>query len=144
MLTIFITICLFVPTFLPHFWSKKPPTKIKYLLFYAFVAEKTSYFCLVCKLFWPLWPLRIFTPWRWLIPSCPEDFRGQHKSSESAPNSLFLRIFWAGQMILLSSLPSSSITSLWGKPSNLWNFVSGRSILLHAFNPPRPKDPSWI
>ena len=36
------------------------------------IAERTSNFCLVRKLTWPLVSSDIFTQWGWLIPFCPE------------------------------------------------------------------------
>ena len=96
---------------------------------WVFVAERTSYFCLARKLIWPLWQSHIFPQWGLLIPFCSCHFLEQFKGGESAPNSLFLRIFRAGRTFLRSTLPSSRITSLWGEPSSLWTFVSRRSIL---------------
>ena len=66
------------------------------------VAERTSYFCLARKLIWPLWLSHIFTQWGWLIPFSPDHFPRQHENSESPPNYLFLRTFWAGRMYFLS------------------------------------------
>ena len=60
----------------------------------------------------------------------------QHQIGEKPPNTLFLRSFWTGQTYLLSALfISSSITTPWGKPSNLWTSW----VYSH-----RPRDPSWI
>ena len=66
------------------------------------VAERTSYFCLACKLIWPLWLSHIFTQWGWLILFSPDHFLGQHKNGESPPNYLFLRTFREGRTYFLS------------------------------------------
>ena len=80
------------------------------------VAERTSCFCLARKLIWPLWSMHIFTQWGWLILFSTDRFSGQRQNSESPPNYLFLRTFRTGE----TPLHSSSITTPWGKPSNLW------------------------
>ena len=63
---------------------------------FDFVAERTSYFCLACKLIWPLWLSNIFTQWGWLILFSLDYFPWQHNNGVSPPNFLFLRIFWVG------------------------------------------------
>ena len=77
--------------------------KLHHFLYLASVAERTSYFCLACKLIWPLWSLHIFTQWGWLILFSPDHFPGQHKNGESPPNYLFLRTFRAGRTYFLSA-----------------------------------------
>ena len=67
------------------------------------VAERTSYFCLACKLIWPLWSSHIFTQGGWFILFSPDHFPGQHKNGESPPNSLFLRTFRSGRTYFLSA-----------------------------------------
>ena len=102
----------------------------------ALVAERISYLCLACKLIWPLWSTHIFTQWGWLILFSLDHFSGQHQIEESPPNTLFLRAFQKGQTYLLSALfISSSITTPWRKPSNLWTSW----VYSH-----RPRVPSWI
>ena len=73
-----------------------------WIIMIIYVAERTSYFCLVRKLIWPLWSSHVFTQWGWLIFS-PDHFPGQHKNGESPPNYLFLRTFWAGRTYFLSA-----------------------------------------
>ena len=88
------------------------------------------------NLIWPLGSTHIFTQWGLLILFIPDHFSGQHQIGESLPNTLFLRSFWKGQTYLLSTpFISSSITTPWGKPSNLW--ISWAYSL-------RPTVPSWI
>ena len=85
------------------------------------VAERTSYFCLACKLIWPLWSMHIFTESGWLILFSTDHFSRQHQIGESPPHTLFLRSFQTGQTYLLYALfISSSFMTSWGKPSNLW------------------------
>ena len=63
-------------------------------------------------------------------------FFRQHQIGKSPPNSLFLRTFQKGQTYLLSALLiSSSITTPWGKPSNLW------TSWVYSL---RPRVPSWL
>ena len=102
-----------------------------------FVAERTSYFCLARKLIWPLGWTHIFTQSGWLKIFYPDHFSGPHQIGESPLNTFFLRTFWKGQTYLLSTLfiSSSSITTQWGKPSNLWTSW----VCSH-----RPRVPSWI
>ena len=69
----------------------------------TFVAERTLYFCLACKLIWPLWSSHIFTQWGWLVLFSPDHFPRQHKNGESLPNYLFLRTFQEGRMYFLST-----------------------------------------
>ena len=72
-------------------------------VFIAIVAERTSYFCMACKLIWPLWSSHIFTQWGWHIVYSPDHFPGQHENGESPPNYLFLRNFRAGRTYFLSA-----------------------------------------
>ena len=67
------------------------------------IAQRTSYFYLVCKLIWPLWSSHIFPQWGWLILFSPDHFPGQHKNGESPPSYLFLRTFRAGRTYFLSA-----------------------------------------
>ena len=107
-----------------------------YVFTYIYVAERTSYFCLARKLIWPLCSTHIFTQSGWLILFSPDHFSGQHQIGEGPPNTLFLRSFRKGQTYLLSTLfISSSITTPWGKPSNLW------TSWVYSL---RPRVPSWI
>ena len=71
----------------------------------------------------------IFTQWGWLIPFCPDDFPGQHKRRWKRAHILFLTHF------------SSRTQRHEESTSNLWTFVSQKSILHHSFNPPRPTAP---
>ena len=88
---------------------------------YYFVAERTSYFCLARKLIWPLWSTHIFTQWGWLILFSPDHFSGQYQIWEGLPKTLFLRTFSnRTDVITVCSLFSISITTPWGKSSNLW------------------------
>ena len=84
------------------------------------VAERTSYFCLVRKLIWPLWSSYIFTQWGWLILFSPDHFPGQHENGESPPP---LPLPWAlssrTDVLSVRSLHSNRITTPWGKLSNL-------------------------
>ena len=85
------------------------------------VAERTSYFCLVRKLIWPLGSTHIFTQRGWLILFNPDYFPGRHHIGESPPNTLFFRTFSnRTDVYTVRSLHSSSITTPWGNPSNLW------------------------
>ena len=79
--------------------GKRPPPSNKI----ATVTERTLYFCLACKLIWPLWSSHIFTQWGWLILFSPDHFPGQHKNGESSLNYLFLRTFRKGWMYFLSA-----------------------------------------
>ena len=84
---------------------------------------------------WPLGSTHIFTRWGWLILFLPDHFFGQHQIGEKPPNTLFLRTFRKGQTYLLSALfISSSITTPWGKPFNLWTSW----VYSH-----RPRVPNW-
>ena len=105
-------------------------------LFGNHVAERTSYFCLAHNLIWPLGSTQIFTQWGWLILFSPDHFSGQHQIRESPPNTLFLRNFWnRTDIFTVHSLHSSSITTPWGKPPNLW------TSWVYSL---RPRVPSWI
>ena len=87
----------------------------------------------MCKLIWPLWSTHIFTQWGWLILFSPDHFPGHHENSENLPNTLFLSN-WT-DLLTVRSLHSSSVTTPWGKPSNLWtSWVCSL----------RPRVPSWI
>ena len=85
------------------------------------IAERISDFCLARKLIWPLELTHIFTQWGWLIQFSQDHFSGQHQIGEGPPNTLFLRTFSNRTDVLtVRSLHNSSITTPWGKPSNLW------------------------
>ena len=100
------------------------------------VAERTSYFCLVRNLIWPLGSTHIFTQWGWLILLIPDHFSGQHQIGESLTNTHFHRTFSnRTDVFIVRSLHSSSITTPWGKPSNLW------TSWVYSL---RPRIPSWI
>ena len=80
--------------------------------------------------------MHIFTQWGWLILFSPNHFSGQHQIRESPPNYLFLRTFSNRTDVLtVHSLQSSSISTPWGKPSNLW------TSWVYSL---RPRVPSWI
>ena len=76
----------------------------------------------------------IFTQSGWLILFTPDHFSGQHQIGEKPPNTPFLRSFRTGQTYLLSAL-FISITTPWGKPSNLW------TSWVYSF---RPRVPIWL
>ena len=80
------------------------------------VAERTLYFCLARKLIWPLWAMHIFTQWGWHpIQPGPAPNWGR-AAKHFLPQNLSKRT----DVLTVRSLHSSSITTPWGKSSNLW------------------------
>ena len=80
--------------------ERERESKYKYVKPYRdSVAEITSYFCLECKLIWPLWSSHM----GWIILFSPDHFPGQHENGESPPNYLFLGTFRAGRTYFLSA-----------------------------------------
>ena len=71
-----------------------------------FVAERTSYFCLMRKLIRRLGSTHIFTQSGWFILFSPDPFSGQHQIEEDPPNILFFKTFRKGQT--LSSLAATA------------------------------------
>ena len=100
----------------------------------AVVAERTSYFCLACKLIWPLWSSHIFTQGGWLILFSPDHFPDKIKMVKAHQILSSTEPFEQdGRSFCL--LPYSiRITTPWGKPSDLWTFW------VYSL---RPRVPSW-
>ena len=114
------------------------------------VEERTSYFCLVRKLIWPLGSTYIFTQWRWPILFSPDHFSGQNQNGESPHNYLFLRTFRTGQAFLLSA-PFIAAASQHPEESHLIYGPFESTLLdqgfpveyeLDVFNPPHTGIPS--
>ena len=105
---------------------------------YKLIAERISYFCLVCNLIQPLGSAHNFTQSGWLILFNPDHLSGQHKLGKLSNTSSFSEnsFFQYRRLTVCSSIAAAAASHHHEGSSLIYGPLESISL--------RPRVPSWI